>query len=113
MSRVFAPPPRPIPTPIFKGPKCLRGVGVKDCTCTPPMGRTSVGWLMTAVDSPSTYVSWHTTPPPPHVTGSQWPMVTPEWPTSEASHLNRLKIAWVTSSPVRVHHAASLLCTRK
>ena len=29
---VFAPPP-----PLFEGPKCLRGVGVKDCTWAPPM----------------------------------------------------------------------------
>ena len=29
---VFAPPP-----PLFEGPKCLRGVRVKDCTWAPPM----------------------------------------------------------------------------
>ena len=25
-------PPPPPPNPLFEGPKCLRGVGVKDCT---------------------------------------------------------------------------------
>ena len=30
------PPPPPLPPP-FKGPKCLSGVGVKDCTWAPPM----------------------------------------------------------------------------
>ena len=35
---VFGPnPPHPQPHPPFKGPKCLRGVRVKECTWVPPM----------------------------------------------------------------------------
>ena len=29
--------PQPTPRPLFEGPKCLRGVGVKDCTWAAPM----------------------------------------------------------------------------
>ena len=29
------------PPPLFKGPKCLRGVRVKDCTWAPPMAEGS------------------------------------------------------------------------
>ena len=32
----------PPPPPLFEGPKCLRGVGVKDCTWAPPMGEKGV-----------------------------------------------------------------------
>ena len=35
----YAPPTPPHPPTPFKGPKCLRGVGVKDGTWVPPMGR--------------------------------------------------------------------------
>ena len=43
---VFGPCP---PLPLFERPKCLRGVGVKDCTWAPPTGQKDSLALMRAL----------------------------------------------------------------
>ena len=57
---VFGPSPPSPPPPRFKGPNCLGGVGVKDCTWAPPLGGAGgVGGLLPMTMS---QVGCHTSP---------------------------------------------------